>query len=266
MHRGVYPTACGMHCLWDQAAFSAVGDYDSWERELLDDADIGRHIAAGHLVPLNIGSDGAMEVEVRVGTPGKPAELTAREAKYLIVNSEPYRLCATGPVGVSGLEHVAVPPGARVGTIPLPSGECAVTLHLIAWDEEPGMRTDDGPAAGALPDYLALINPHSAAGVPYRTAVRTFDGPEKTWRESGPAEPGAGGSAKGTFGSARSSRGFAGLQRSTKSLEAVHPEAPPCSRSRLAPAIPGFRSDVPHLKGESVSGWIDPKKPTTDAA
>lgn len=177
MHRGTYPTDSGMHCLWDQAAFASVNDYDSWARELLDDADIGRHIAAGALVPLNIGSDGAMEVEVRVGSPGAAAEVTDREAKYLIVGSEPYRLRAAGPVGVSGIEHVAATVGPGVGAIPLPPGEYAVTVHLIAWDEEPGMKTDDGPAAGALPDYLVLVNP-APAGASYRTAVRTFESPE----------------------------------------------------------------------------------------
>jgi len=177
MHRGLYPTASGMHCLWDQAAFTGVGDYDSWARELLDDADIGRHIAAGRLVPLNIGSDGAMEVEVRVGAPGAAAELTDREAKYLIVQSEPYRLRATGPAGVCGLEHVAVPPGPGVGMVPLPPGEYAVTAHLIAWDEEPGMQTDDGPAPGALPDYLLLVNP-AADGMQFRAAVQTFESPK----------------------------------------------------------------------------------------
>ncbi|MBN9523083.1 hypothetical protein J0H58_31975 [bacterium] len=170
MHRGTYPTACGMHCLWDQAPFAGVTDYDTWARELLDDADIGRHVGAGHLVPLNIGSDGAMEVEVRV----RAAGLTEREEKYLIVRSDPYRLLATGPVGVSGLEHVAVPPGPNVGAVPLPPGEYAVTVHLLAWDEEPGMRTDDGPAAGALPDYLVLVNP-AAPGTRYRAAVQTFE-------------------------------------------------------------------------------------------
>lgn len=174
MHRGVYPTACGMHCLWDQAAFTGVSDYDTWARELLDDADIGRHVAAGRLVPLNIGSDGAMEVEVRVGAPGAAAELTDREAKYLIVRSEPYRLRATGPVGVCGLEYVAVPPGPRVGIVPLLLGEYAVTAHLIAWDEEPMMQTDDGPGAGALPDYLVLVNP-AVEGMQFREAVQTFE-------------------------------------------------------------------------------------------
>lgn len=179
MHRGVYPTDCGMHCVWDQAAFAAVTDYDSWSRELLNDSDIERHITAGRLVPLNIGSDGAMEVEVRVGTRESPAELTAREANYLIARSEPYKLHATGSTGVSGIEQVVVPLEANVGTVPLAAGEYAVTVHLIAWDEEPGMQTEDGPATDALPDYLVLVNP-AAPGTRYRTALLTFDTPSQS--------------------------------------------------------------------------------------
>lgn len=174
MSRGVYPTDCGMHCVWDQAAFSAVHDYDSWAKELLEDSDIAKHIAAGHFVPLNIGSDGAMEVEVRIGTPGSPAALNDRETKYLIVKSQPYCLRTKGPVGVSGLEHVAGSPVAGVGKVSLPPGEYAVTVHLIAWDEEPGMQTDNGPAKGALPDFVVLVNP-STPGTQYRTQVKTFD-------------------------------------------------------------------------------------------
>ncbi|MBX3442485.1 MAG: hypothetical protein KF774_08755 [Planctomyces sp.] len=166
-----------MHCLWDQSAFAGVSDYDSWSRELLNDADIARHIAAGHFVPLNIGSDGAMDVEVRVGTDSARAGLTDRETKHLIVASEPYRLQSTGAVGVSGIEQVTLPLERGVGTLSLPAGEYAVRVHLIAWDEEPGMQTDEGPAPGALPDYVVLVNP-SAPGGAYRTNANTFDRPE----------------------------------------------------------------------------------------
>lgn len=174
MHRGTYATDAGMHCLWDQAAFQHVTDYDSWEKELLEDRDIERHIAAGHFVPLNLGDDGAMEVAVRVGSKTAPAVLDARESQYLIVGSKPYRLISSGTIGVSGLESVSVPVGRNVGSFALPPNEYAVTVHLMAWDEEPGMQTENGPALGALPDYLVLINP-SETGTPYRTAVKTFD-------------------------------------------------------------------------------------------
>ena len=176
MHRGVYPTDAGMHCLWDQATFAKVRDYDSWASELLDDANIERHIRAGAFVPLNIGSDGAMEIEVRVGTAQAPAALSARESQYLIVRSEPYLLRTQGAVGISGIEHVAIPVADGAGDMAVPPGDYAVRVHLIAWDEEPGMQTDQGPAAGALPDYVVLIDPVSN-GTSFRSAVSTFPTP-----------------------------------------------------------------------------------------
>ncbi len=172
-HRGLYPTGAGMHCLWNPAAFAAVNDYDSWAKELEQDKDIERHIRAGAFVPLNIGSDGAMEIEIRVGTPEAPATLNERETQYLIVASQPYLLRSTGAIGVSGIEEVSYPVSRRAGSVSLPNGDYAVTAHLIAWDEEPGMQTDDGPAPGALPDYLVLINP-AKPGTEFRTAIGTF--------------------------------------------------------------------------------------------
>lgn len=172
-HRGVYPTSAGMHCLWSSAAFTAVKDYDSWAKELEQDEDIERHIRAGEFVPLNIGSDGAMEIEIRVGTPDSPAALDERETQYLIVASQPYLLRSTGVIGVSGIEEVSSPVSRRAGSLSLPKGDYAVTAHLIAWDEEPGMQTDDGPAPGALPDYLVLINP-AQPSTEFRTTVGTF--------------------------------------------------------------------------------------------
>lgn len=174
MYRGLHGTDAGMHCVWEPSAFDSVVDYDSWASELLDDQSIERHIAAGHLVPLNIGDDGAMEVEVRYGTSAHPAELTDRETKYLIVRSKPYLFRSNGQACVSGIEHVAVPPTMSVGCMELPAGVYATTVHLIAWDEEPGMQTDDGPAEGALPDYIVLINPGSQTSN-YRSSRRTFE-------------------------------------------------------------------------------------------
>lgn len=173
MHRSTYSTDAGMHCVWDQSAFSSVSDYDSWERELLEDKDIERQIRAGSFVPLNIGSDGLMDIEIRVGTATSPAELNARETQYLIVRSEPYLLRSQGAICASGIEQVCVPLEDGIEAIPLPAGDYGVTVHLIAWDEEPGMQTDDGPAEGALPDYVVLINPPDSSKA-FRSELKTF--------------------------------------------------------------------------------------------
>ncbi|MBI1325450.1 hypothetical protein GC170_19980 [bacterium] len=176
MNRFECPTDAGMHCLWNEAAFEGVSDYDSWEKELLNDADIRRHIAAGHFVPLNIGSDGVMSIEIRRGTSETPAALNEREERYVIVASEPYLLRSTGRIGVSGIEHIEVPAGEIVGLLDLPAGDYAVRVHLIGWDEEPGMSTDDGPAPDALADYVVLIDP-ATGDEPFRTELETFPSP-----------------------------------------------------------------------------------------
>ncbi|QDT56689.1 hypothetical protein Pan44_47460 [Caulifigura coniformis] len=171
-HRGDYVTNAGMHCVWDTAAFADIKDYDSWAKSLLEDADIKRQIEAGHFVPLNIGSDGAMAIEIRVGTNEAPAELSERETQYLIVASQPYRLQSKGKISLSGIEGVSGEPDAHA-VLPLAAGQYSARAHLIAWDEEPGMQTPDGPASDALPDYIVLINP-AAQGQPFRTELGTF--------------------------------------------------------------------------------------------
>ena len=176
--RGSYATDSGMHCIWDPASFSAIHDYDTWETELLADKDIRRHIQAGHFVPVNIQSDGVFNIEVRVGSAEEPSALSDREAEYLVVSSEPYLFASNGALCVSGIEHVEGQPSDTVGSLDLASGEYAVTVHLIGWDEEPGMVAEDGtPKPEALPDFVVLVNP-LAGDVSFRTEVETFDQPE----------------------------------------------------------------------------------------
>ncbi len=45
--------------------FVNIHDYDTWDAELGEDAGIQRHVAAGNLVPINTGSDGAFAFVVR---------------------------------------------------------------------------------------------------------------------------------------------------------------------------------------------------------
>ncbi len=176
--RGTFITDSGMTCLWDPSAFADVRDYDSWEAKLLKDDDITRHIESGAFVPINIGSDGAYEIEVRVGAADNPAVLSAREAKYLVAESEPYLFRSTGRLCVSGIEHVDGKPGKNVGALSLPAGDYAVKLHLIGWDCEPGMTNDGGtPKEGALPDFVALVNPRPPGATGFRLKLQTFPSP-----------------------------------------------------------------------------------------
>jgi hypothetical protein len=59
-----------MHALWNPSRVTDITGYQTWEDALLDDDDITEHVRAGKLVPINIGSDGASQFLVRVGTAG----------------------------------------------------------------------------------------------------------------------------------------------------------------------------------------------------
>ncbi len=173
--RGAFRTDAGLLCLWRPAAFAAVVDDPTWDRELGDDADILRHIATGDFVPINIGADGAFEIEVRVGSADSPAALGERERSHLEVSSQPYRFTCDGELRLSGVEHVYGTPDDNVARLDLIPGEYAVVVHLVAWDREPGMLTAAGtPSPEALPDFVVTVNP-ATQPTTYRTLVETFD-------------------------------------------------------------------------------------------
>jgi hypothetical protein len=163
-------TDAGMWLLWQPEAFSTVHDYDSWAVELEDDADILGHIDRGDCVPINIGHDMAAAFVVRAAGPAGVAVLTDRESAYLVATSEPYLFVSEGSVALSGIEHAGVEPS---GEVELSPGRWAVTVHLISWDDEPGMKVDGRPAPDALPDFVVLLNPANELQQ-FRTELATF--------------------------------------------------------------------------------------------
>ena len=176
----VQSTDAGMLALWDPQAFAGVMDFGSWESELVEDEDVLRHVLAGALVPINIRSDGAFGILVRVGGSGAPAELTERESACRLVSSQPYRFASGGRACVSGIEDVCAEPDGDSLQVPVLQGEHVVTVHLIEWDAEPGARDGDGsPAAGALPDFVVLVNPLAVFDGSFRVAVETFERPDQ---------------------------------------------------------------------------------------
>lgn len=168
-------TDAGMHALWAPEPFADVHDHDTWDTELGENADIQRHVVAGNLVPINIGSDGAAAFIVRVGDRGEPARLSERETRYLLVSSQPYLLTTRGHAFVSGIEHVAVDASqGPTHAIHVANGKHSVTIHLIDWKAEPDATRDDGtPVDHALPDFVILINPADHA-TNYRKNLTTF--------------------------------------------------------------------------------------------
>ncbi len=58
--------------------------------------------------------------------------------------------------------------------IELPAGTYDVVVHLIGWDDEPGMELDGGgPAEGALPDFIVTLVPSSTDN--HRLSLDTFE-------------------------------------------------------------------------------------------
>ncbi len=167
-------TDAGMFCLWDLDSFKDVVDYNSWSGRLESDESILDEIRKGTFVPINAGADGASEVLIRFDE-----QLTERETTYRLVGSQPYLFVASGVACVSGIEHVdstTANDSTSVGIIQLSPGKYDVTIHLIGWDEEPGMKLESGgPAEGALPDFIVTIVPAKAAT--HRTEIMSFDPP-----------------------------------------------------------------------------------------
>jgi hypothetical protein len=167
-------TNAGMFGLWRPERFSAVVDLDTWEDEVADNASLAGKIAEGAFVPINVGGDGAFQFMVRGSAPGE--SLSDRERRFLIVSSEPYRLVSGGSVELGALEAVGPQADEQAVSIPLPAGGYSVVVHLVDWQAEPGMVTEDGdPATDALSDFVIEIFDELSAGSVYRTSVETFD-------------------------------------------------------------------------------------------
>lgn len=165
-----------MHALWNPSRFTGITDYQTWEDALFEEEDITQRVRAGELVPINIGSDGAFQFLVRVGTAGQAPTLTSRERQYLFVSSQPYLYVSDGTARLTGIEHICADPGPGTPALAVPAGLNAVTIHVIEWDAEPGAKDAQGkPSAGALPDFIVFITPAGTTGTPYRTQLQTFD-------------------------------------------------------------------------------------------
>lgn len=165
----VVATDAGMLALWSGAAFETVNNYDDWEarvNERLDDA-----IARGEIVPVGIQGDGAFAVRVATA----PSGLSDREQRFTVVTSDPYLLSTPGgQTFLTGVESVGNRDNAPLA-FALAPGRYAVRVTLVAWDDEPGAKDDDGnPTPIALPDFVVQISPETGAET-YRIDAATFD-------------------------------------------------------------------------------------------
>jgi hypothetical protein len=169
-------TSAGLCGLWQPQRFLDVTELETFEDEVADNAALERHIRAGAFVPINVGGDGAFQVELR-GVEG-PGRLSSRERTYRLVSSEPYLLISEGSVELGGLEAVGGYSGADKTEASLDPGRYAVVVHLIEWEAEPGSRDEHGePTASALPDFIVEIFEERPGELTYRSKVRTFERP-----------------------------------------------------------------------------------------
>ena len=176
--RGTFATDAGMLALWNGECFDGVIDYETWEHELIEDADIERHIRAGAFVPIYINSDGAFECVVRTADESGPACLSDREQQYHFMTSQPY-LFRGGEVRLSGIEKIEADPAGTIGRYSLKAQDYAVTVSMISWDDEPGAKDESGaPTPTALPDFVILMNIADTGSGSFRTSVQTFDRPQ----------------------------------------------------------------------------------------
>ena len=175
---GLIWTDSGMFGLWDPASFRGVVDYHTWDAAIGEDERIQQHVAAGAFVPININSDGAFSACLQVGSPYEPSGLTAREARYEMVRSEPYLFVSSGEAWISGIERVGSPDEHGFAVV-VPNGRWIVTVHLVDWAAEPGsVATDGGPGPDALVDFVLLLKPERSVRFPYSTRLVTFDRPD----------------------------------------------------------------------------------------
>ncbi|MFC4612028.1 hypothetical protein ACFO9E_30315 [Streptomyces maoxianensis] len=172
-------TDAGMLALWDPQRFTGIVDYDTWDSELGEDEDVERHIRTGAFVPINIRSDGAFGVLVRIGGLGQHVRLTEREARHRLVTSDAYLFHSSGQVWLSGIEAVGADAWPGTAKCDLSVGRYSVVIHLIAWEDDPGSVNENGtPSKTALSDFVALVNPAVSGQDNFRSAVETFDRPE----------------------------------------------------------------------------------------
>jgi hypothetical protein len=169
-------TDAGLCALWQTEYFVESGDPDDWDDWASDDELLVQAITAGALVPIGVGADGVFEVLIRWNFSG--SGLTEREARHVLVSSDPYLLTSPGVLYIGGLEEAGDLPGKGANRIELPSGRYSAVVHLVDWKAEPESVGSDGrPLEGALPDFVVEIRREEGVGNVYRTKSTTFSRP-----------------------------------------------------------------------------------------
>ncbi len=171
MYKKELDTASGMWGLWDYDTYKHIDDYDKWDSLFCEDEDIAKQIENQSFVPIYIFEDGCRSFTIRIDE-----EISEREKKYILVQSEEYLLKSTGKVIVSGVDKIDKDVSSdRAIELNLPQGLYSVKIYLIAWDDEPEAFSADGEInPDVLSDFVVIIKSDADLEREYRTRINTF--------------------------------------------------------------------------------------------
>lgn len=135
-------TGLGMFALWNRNDFAGIVDYETWRPELGDDQAIERQAAQGTLIPIRVSSFNPYTFEIRVGSPGAPAELTQEEKRSVADIDGPFPFRSLGGLNLSAIEAIGSEVGNDVARVRIDPGEYMVRVYQLG-----------------LPDFVILVNP-----------------------------------------------------------------------------------------------------------
>lgn len=171
MYKKELDTSSGMWGLWNYDTYKHIDDYEKWDSLFCEDEDIAKQIENQSFVPIYIFEDGCRLFTIRIDE-----EISEREKKYILVQSEEYLLKSSGKVLVSGIDKIDKNIHSEsVIELNIPEGYYSVKVYLIAWDDEPEAFLADGEInPEALSDFVVIIKSNANLEREYRTKINTF--------------------------------------------------------------------------------------------
>ncbi len=140
----------------DDLAHRADDPLDWWAHDFA----VAREFLAGTLVAVETGADGGYTVRLTDGGLSPREETYALAARVFRLRVRHGRLYVDGGDGLPYEGRLDNPEDYPDRWITLADGAYQVTVHVLAWDEEPGALAAGGQsAADALPSYVAVFAP-----------------------------------------------------------------------------------------------------------
>jgi len=138
----------------DDLAHRADDPLDWWSHDFA----IAREFSAGRLIAVGTGSDGGYTVRFTDGGLSPREETYALDARVFRLRVRHGRLYVDGGDGLPYEGRLDNPEDYPDRWITIADGTYQVTVHVLAWDEEPGALATGGQStADALPSYVAVF-------------------------------------------------------------------------------------------------------------